>query len=383
LLAWGIAECERGCRSPLDGLAFLRNDGPVTNRVQVLSEPFGKLPSGAEVTRYQLVHPTGASVSIIEYGAIITSIVMPDRHGALSPITAGYGSLEGYLADTAFLGAVVGRYANRIAAGRFCLDGTSYQLPQNQATNHLHGGPEGFYRKLWKSRAFSDESGATVELSLHSPDGDAGYPGALEVQVRYRFDASLCLSVEYEARSTKPTVLNLTQHSYFNLGGSGGVLDHELRICGERFTPTDALAIPTGVIAPVAGTALDFRSWRRIGEGIDSEEPQIQMAQGYDHNFVIDGTPGELRLAAELRCSQSGRHLTVRTTEPGMQFYSGNFLPRSSRGLAHAPSHGYREALCLETQHYPDSPNQPEFPSTRLDVGQVFRSKTEYACSVN
>jgi len=354
----------------------------VTSQVQVKSDIYGALPSGASVTHYQLKHPTGARVSIIDYGAIITSIVVPDRAGELAEVTAGYPDLEGYLGDTYFLGAVVGRYANRIAHGRFTLDGVPYELPQNQATNHLHGGPEGFYRAHWKSRAFSNDEGAGVELSLHSPDGHAGYPGALDVVVRYHFSRSLCLTVEYEARTTKATVVNVTQHSYFNLAGSGSIVDHELRVRAERFTPTDELAIPTGLMTKVAGSALDFRSFRRIGERLNSTEPQIQMANGYDHNFVLDGTPGELRPAAELRCSKTGRILSVRTTEPGMQFYSGNFLPRPTNAQPHSPNLGYREALCLETQHFPDSPNRPEFPSTRLDPGQVFHSKTEFSFAV-
>jgi aldose 1-epimerase len=347
--------------------------------VHIESSPYGTLPTGIPVTQYRLAHPGGASVSVIEYGAIITSIVMPDRSGRLDEITAGYPSLEGYLADTAFLGAVVGRYANRIANGRFTLDGVNYELPRNSGTNHLHGGPEGFYRAYWKGRPFSDATGAGVELALHSADGDAGYPGALEARVRYHLDQNHCLSVEYEARTTKPTIVNLTQHTYFNLAGSGSILDHELRIHAERFTPIDERLIPTGVIAPVVHTALDFRDWRRIGDAIDADEPQMRLGAGYDHNFVLDGAGADLRLAAELRCYQTGRRLRVRTTEPGIQFYSGNFLPKAGERRPDSPKHGFREALCLETQHFPDSPNRPEFPSTRLDVDQLFRSRTEFA----
>ena len=348
------------------------------SEVKVSSTPFGTLPNGTPVARYELKHSSGRAVAVIDYGAIITSIIMPDRDGKLGEITAGYPNLDGYLRDSTFQGAVVGRYANRIRNGRFSLDGVSFELPQNNGTNHLHGGPEGYYRAAWKGRTFADELGAGIELSLHSPDGDAGYPGALDVRVRYHLGGMHCLTVEYEARTTKPTVVNLTQHTYFNLASGGSIVNQELRVHAELFTPADERAIPTGAILPVAGTAFDFRDWRRIGEGIDASDPQIQFGHGYDHNFVIDGTSGELRLAAELRCNATGRRLNVSTTEPGMQFYSGNFLPKPGDGVQ-LPRHGFREALCLETQHFPDSPNQPAFPSTRLDPGQIFRSKTVFA----
>ena len=353
------------------------------SQVHVTSAQYGVLPSGTPVTQFQLQHSTGASVSIIEYGAILTNIVMPDRHGALSDVIAGYSTLQGYLDDTMFLGAVVGRYANRIAKGHLVLDGVTYKLPLNNGTNHLHGGPNGYFRALWKGRPFADAEGAGVELTLHSPDGDEGYPGALDVCVRYHLDAKLRLSVDYEARTSKLTVVNLTQHAYFNLAGVGSILDHTLRIHAERFTPTDETAIPTGALEPVAGTAFDFRTARRIGDAIDADDTQIKFGRGYDHNFVVDGAAPQLRLAAELRCATTGRRLCVHTTEPGIQFYSGNYLPNSGEPRPHGLKHGFREALCLETQHFPDSPNQPQFPSTRLEQGQTFKSRTEFAFDVD
>jgi aldose 1-epimerase len=321
-------------------------------------------------------------MSVIDYGAIITSILVPDRDGRLGEVTLGYDNLAGYLRDTYFLGAVVGRYANRIGRGQFELDGKRHQLPKNDGNNHLHGGPEGFYTALWKSRRVGSESHQALYLSLESPSGAAGYPGTLQVFVRYDFDDNCRLTVDYEAVTTEPTVINLTQHSYFNLAGRGSILDHDLQIEASRYTPTDATAIPTGEIALVEGTAFDFRTPATVGARIDAPEAQLLQAGGYDHNYVLDGDVDQLRLAATLRCAQSGRSLRVLTTEPGLQFYSGNCLPKDGSVARGAQTYGYREGLCLETQHYPDSPNRPEFPSTRLDPGQRFRSTTVFEFEV-
>lgn len=354
----------------------MTNDPP-----RFYSEPFGVMPDGRSVQRHVFVNRTGATVSVIDYGAIVTSIVVPDQNRELGEVTLGYDDLEGYLKDTYFLGAVVGRYANRIAGGRFELAGKHYQLPLNNGPNHLHGGPEGFYAALWQSQWETNGEQPVLHLSLESPDGAAGYPGALQVSVRYSFDDACCLSVQYEAVSTAPTVINLTQHSYFNLAGQGSILDHELQIDAARYTPTDATSIPTGELRDVTGTAFDFRRPLPLGARVDAEEEQLKLAGGYDHNFVLEGQAGHLRRAATLYCPRNGRRLTVTTTEPGMQLYSGNFLPRDASVRRGQQSFGYREGLCLETQHFPDSPNRPEFPSTRLDPGQRFRSRTEFAFS--
>lgn len=367
---------------PLDGRVNDVKDPPVTsNHPRCYSEPYGVMPDGRRVERHVFVNRSGASVSVIDYGAIITSIVVPDRSGQLGEVTLGYDNLDAYLRDTYFLGAVVGRYANRIARGQFELQGKRYQLPLNNGPNHLHGGPEGFFAALWQCRWSGSEEQPVLQLSLESPDGAAGYPGALQVSVRYAFDEDACLSVDYEAVTTAPTVINLTQHSYFNLAGQGSILDHELQLNAARFTPTDPTSIPTGELRDVNGTAFDFRRPMPLGARIDAPEEQLKLAGGYDHNFVLDGALGQLREVAALSCPRTGRRLAVRTTEPGIQLYSGNFLPKDSSVRRGTQSFGYREGLCLETQHFPDSPNQPEFPSTRLDPGQRFQSRTEFAFS--
>lgn len=340
------------------------------------------MPDGRGVERHVLTNSCGASISVIDYGAIVTSIIVPDRSGLLGEVTLGFADLAGYLRDTCFLGAVVGRYANRIAGGQFELLGKRYQLPKNNGPNHLHGGPEGFYAALWKSQWTGSGDSQALKLSIESPDGAAGYPGALQVSVRYAFDDENRLTVDYEAVTTAPTVINLTQHSYFNLAGQGSILDHELQVEAARYTPTDATSIPTGELRDVAGTAFDFRRPMALGARIEAPDEQLQLGAGYDHNFVLDGEPGQLRRACTLYCPRSGRRLSLRTTEPGMQLYSGNFLPKDGSVSRGKQSFGYREGLCLETQHFPDSPNRPEFPSTRLDPGQRFHSSTVFEFSV-
>jgi len=344
-------------------------------------ENFGVLDDGREVFQHRLTNCHGASVNVIDFGAIITGINVPDGDGCLSDVVLGYDNLEGYLSDCYFIGAVVGRYANRIADGDLVIDGTHYPLPQNQGSNHLHGGPDGLQRALFQAEPFEDADGAGVLLTYVSPDGHAGYPGELTTQISYRFDDTMSLTVEYTAQTTRPTVVNLTQHSYFNLAGSGSVLDHELRLLAFDYTPTDARAIPTGELEPVINTPFDFRTAKRLGERIDLPHPQLELAGGYDHNWVVAGMPGEMRLAAELTCKASGRRMALRTTEPGIQVYSGNFLPRDHSISKAGKSFGWREGVCLETQHFPDSPHQPTFPSTVLRPGEAYRSLTQFSFS--
>lgn len=353
----------------------------MTAKPRFYSEPYGVMPDGRSVERHVLTNRRGASVSVIDYGAIVSSIVVPDRNGQLGEVTLGFDELEGYLRDTCFLGAVVGRYANRIAGGQFELRGKRYQLPLNNGANHLHGGPEGFFAAVWKSRWTGSGDAEALQLSLESPEGAAGYPGALQVSVRYSFDDDCRLAVEYEAVTTATTVINLTQHTYFNLAGQGSILDHELKVEAQRYTPTDPTSIPTGELRDVAGTPFDFRRPVALGERIEASDEQLRLAGGYDHNFVLDGPAGQLRPVATLYCPRSGRSVLVRTTEPGMQLYSGNFLPSDGSVCRGQQSFGYREGLCLETQHFPDSPNRPEFPSTRLEPGQRFQSTTVYEFS--
>jgi aldose 1-epimerase len=317
------------------------------------------------------------TVSITNFGAHIVSIEAPDRNGVRANVVLGFKNLDGYLGDAkTYMGAIVGRYGNRIANGRFSLDGNVYSVPVNNNGQALHGGTVGFDRKVWSASVVPNG----VELSLISPDGDMGFPGKLTVHVRYTLESSK-LQIEYTATTDKPTIENLTNHSYFNLAcrSGGTVLDHELMLNADCYTPIDVVMIPTGVLAPVSGTPLDFRQSHRIGERIQSKDEQLKLAGGYDHNFVLNGEG--LRLAAKAFDSLSGRTLTVTTTEPGVQFYSGNFLDGSVIDSDGRPYEKYA-GFCLETQHFPNSPNEAEFPSTILRPGQMLHSTTIFEFGV-
>ncbi len=317
------------------------------------------------------------------YGAIVTSIRTPDASGQVADIALGFDSLPGYLGASPYFGAIVGRYANRIAAGRFTLDGVEYHLAQNNGPNSLHGGVRGFDKVLWSAEPFENDSAMGVKLRYESADGEEGYPGALTVQVTYTLNEANELIVEYEASTTKATPLNLSQHTYWNLHGEGrgDILDHVLQLNASAFTPVDSTLIPTGKIAPVAGTPFDFRQSAAVGARIDGPDEQLRFGRGYDHNWVLDRQgQGTLALAARLQDPQSGRVLEVRTTEPGIQFYSGNFLDGTIKGKGgHVYAH--RTGLCLETQHFPDSPNHSNFPSTILRPGARYQSRTVFAFS--
>ncbi|WP_058189814.1 aldose epimerase family protein [Terracidiphilus gabretensis] len=317
------------------------------------------------------------TTSITNFGACVTSIEAPDENGAKADVVLGFKKLDDYLRDEkTYMGAIAGRYANRIADGTFAIDGSVYHIPSRHRDYALHGGTIGFDRKVWSAAIIPNG----VEFTLVSPDGDMGFPGTLTVHVRYTLESS-SLRIEYTATTDKPTVVNLTNHSYFNLAGrSGGtVLDHELMLNADRYTPIDAVMIPTGVLAPVSGTPLDFRQSHRIGERIQSEDEQLKLAGGYDHNFVLNGEG--LRLAAKAFDPHSGRTLTVSTTEPGVQFYSGNFLDGSVIDSDGRPYEKYA-GFCLETQHFPNSPNEAEFPSTILRPGQMLHSTTIFEFGV-
>lgn len=344
---------------------------------QVASRLFGKLPDGTAVELYTLKDgPIEAQIT--NYGGIVVSLKTPDRNGRLADIVLGYDTLEGYLAgNKAYFGGIIGRYANRIARGTFQLDGKKYSLPKNDGENSLHGGTRGFDKVLWRGRAIPDG----VELTYVSPDGEQGYPGTLTATVRYIL-RDRRLRIEYAATTDAATVVNLTNHSYFNLAGhgSGDILKHQLKINASRFTPVDATLIPTGELAPVEGTPFDFRKLTAIGARINGDHPQLRFGRGYDHNWVLDAQEGKLTEAAELYDPDSGRVLQVFTTEPGIQFYSGNFLDGSITGKE-GKVYGHRTGLCLETQHYPDSPNHSNFPSTVLRPGKRYESVTEFRFS--
>jgi aldose 1-epimerase len=332
---------------------------------------FGKLPDGRRVNLFRLA-AGDLIVEVIDYGGIIRSIVVPDSNGVPGDIAHGFEDLEGYLGSHPWFGAVCGRYASRIAGGHFSLDGVEYRLAKNDGANHLHGGVRGFDKVLWNART----SGSHLILSYTSRDGEEGYPGNLSAKVTYTATHRGELVTEYEASTDKPTVVNLMNHTYFNLACSGDILNHEVTLHASHFTPARSDLIPTGKIASVKGTPMDFRSPTRVGERINSPYQQIINGKGYDCNWILDGKMGELRLAAEVYDPSSGRKLEISTTQPGVQFYSGNFLDGSLHGKGRV--YGWRSGLCLETQHFPDSPNQPRFPSTVLRPGEKYREKTVY-----
>ena len=352
----------------------------------VTREPFGKLPDGRSVELFTLTNRHGIEVRAMTYGAIITSLQTPDRNGTPADIVLGFDSLSAYLAGSPYFGAVVGRFANRIAAGRFTLDGVSYRLARNNGPNSLHGGERGFDKVLWSGESFQTDSTAGVTFRYVSPDGEEGYPGTVRVAVTYTLTARNELSVDYDATSDKATPINLSQHTYWNLHGEGrgDILDHMLTLNASAFTPVDSTLIPTGRIAPVAGTPFDFRRATAIGARINGADEQLRFGRGYDHNWVLDSGggagAGALVAAATVEDPASGRRLDIRTTEPGIQFYSGNFLDGTLKGKQ-GQIYGHRTALVLETQHFPDSPNHVNFPSTILRPGQRYQSRTTIAFS--
>ena len=344
-------------------------------RAGVTRQAFGRDGEGADVESFTLRNKAGVEVKAISFGAIITSIRVPDRSGAIAEIVLGFDTVDGYLKPHPYFGALVGRYGNRIARAAFTLDGQTYRLAANNGPNHLHGGVRGFDKYTWAAEVLPNATGVTFTRT--SADGEEGYPGRLNVRVSYILSDANELSIEYQATTDKATPVNLTQHTYFNLAGhdAGTILDHEVMIAADRFTPVDATLIPTGELAPVDGTPMDFRKPVRVGARIDAASPQLKFGIGYDHNWVVNGAPGTLRPAARVVEPKSGRTLEVSTTEPGVQFYTGNFLDGSVKGKGGAVYH-HRNGLCLETQHFPDSPNQPAFPSTILRPGSTYQSKT-------
>lgn len=346
------------------------------SRTTVTSRPFGIAPDGSEVLAFLLANDD-LRLEVITFGGRLVSLWAPDRNGNISDIVLGYAGMEAYTVDTAFLGCTVGRYANRIANGRFVLDGKTYQLSQNDGQNTLHGGADGLWRKNWAAQVLPDG----LVLTVSSPAGDQGFPGAVTVTARYRLQGT-SVHLEYEATTDQPTVLNLTNHAYWNLAGEGAetVLDHTLQLEADAFTPIDANAIPTGGGRAVEGTAFDFRQPQEIGSRIREDDEQLQHGRGFDHNFVLRGEDAAMKTAAIVTHALTGRKLQVETTEPGIQFYTGNYLDASTVGKGGSP-YGWRSALCLETQHFPDSPNQPEFPSVVLQPGEHFRSETRWTLS--
>ncbi len=349
--------------------------------------PFGKIATGETAQLFSFRNARGIEVRLTNYGGIITSIRTPDRAGRFADIVLGYDDLGGYLRDSPYFGAIVGRYANRIARGRFAVDGTTYTLAVNNGPNSLHGGLRGFDKVVWNAQPFQNQEGQGITLDYTSPDGEEGYPGTLHARVTYTLTPDDRLIVDYQATTDKATPVNLSQHTYWNLAGNAtrDILGHVLTINADAITPVDSTLIPTGEIAPVAGTPFDFRTPTAIGARVDQRQNiQIRYGNGYDHNFVLNrgsATPDALVHAARVVEPSTGRTLDIYTTEPGLQFYSGNFLDGSITGKG-GSVYRFRYGLALETQHYPDSPNHPSFPSTVLRPGQQYRSRTVFQFGV-
>ncbi|MDA0378630.1 MAG: galactose mutarotase [Bacteroidetes bacterium] len=354
------------------------SEPPVEAGIQ--SRSFGTLPDGRDVTIYKVTSPTGMVMEVTNYGGIITRLTAPDRDGKFDDIVLGYDNLEGYLEETPYFGAIIGRYGNRIARGQFTLDGETYTLAQNNGENHLHGGIQGFDKVLWNAEPFSMGNEYGIVFTYESPDGEEGYPGTLSARVTYLLTADNRVIFSYQATTDKATPVNLTQHSYFNLAGpsSDSILDHELMLAADHFTPIDAGLIPTGEIRAVTGTPFDFTTATPIGERINADDEQIAFGLGYDHNWVVSDMTSSMRLAARVHEPTSGRVMEVLTEEPGIQFYAGNFLDGTITGKG-GNVYEYRSGFCLETQHFPDSPNQSTFPSTILRPGETYQTRTIYA----
>ncbi len=340
-------------------------------------KPFGHAPDGKLVTLYTLTNSQGMEVRIMNYGGIIQSLKVPDRTGKMDDVVLGYDSLGKYVKASPYFGALVGRYANRIALGQFVLDGVSYSLAVNNGPNSLHGGLKGFDKKVWTSTPMAVPNGVSLTLKYFSKDGEENYPGNLSVKVVYTLTNDNALKIDYTARTDKDTVLNLTNHSYFNLNGAGNgnILGHYMMLNAPQYTPVDKTLIPIGQIRSVSGGPFDFRHATRIGARIKQDNQQLKFANGYDQNFVLAPHGNSLILAARAYSPQSGRVLTVYTTQPGIQFYSGNFLDGTNIGKGGKP-YKFRYGFALETQHFPDSPNQPQFPTTELKPGQVYHQVT-------
>jgi len=357
-------------------------DSAKTNGVGTISsEPFGVF-EGRQVQRFTLANSGGMSLQILDFGGIIQSIVVPDAFGTSDNVVLGYADLDGYLHDQTYFGALIGRYANRIAGGSYSIGGVTYKAALNEGANSLHGGVRGFNVKIWSATPSVEDGDPQLRLTCLSPDGEEGYPGSLSVEVTYALRADNSIEIHYAASTDKPTVLNLTNHSYFNLAGqgSGSIYDHVLRLNAASYTPVDHNLIPTGVIEPVAGTPFDFTTPRPLGASIRSGAEQLAIACGIDHNFVLDRSGAgnaSLRRAAVVHDPRSGRTLECLTTEPGIQVYTGNFL-HGDAVLACGETARQGDGFCLETQHFPDSPNQPQFPSTLLQPGESFDSTTVY-----
>ena len=349
---------------------------------KITKASFGKSSDGQDVDIYTLTNRNGMEAKITNYGGIVTSLSAPDRNNKFADVVLGFNDLDSYLKGHPYFGALIGRYGNRIAKGRFTLNGVEYKLAVNNGENHLHGGIKGFDKVVWTASPMKTKTGAALTLTYLSKDGEEGYPGNLSVKVVYTLTNNNELRIDYSATTDKDTVTNLTHHSYFNLAGEGNgdILNHLLTLNANSFTPTDAGSIPTGEIRNVQGTPFSFLKATAIGDRINGDDQQLKFGSGYDHNWVVNGRAGVLRQAATAYEPTTGRVMQVWTTEPGIQFYTGNFLDGTLTGKS-GKAYQRRTGFCLETQHYPDSPNQPKFPTTTLRKGDTYKSTTIYRFS--
>ena len=367
-------------KTALAGFALLTLSAvSVPGATTVKKSDFGKLPDGTAVSLYTLTNAKGMEARIITRGGVLVSLKTPDRKGALGDVVLGHDTLPEYVADKGtYFGALIGRYANRIGHAAFSLNGTQYKLPKNDGENSLHGGTLGFDKRVWTAK---EVPGGGLELTYLSKDGEEGYPGNLTAVVTYKLTDDNRLQIHYTATTDKPTIVNLTNHSYWNLKGEGDILGHLVMLNADRYTPIDAGLIPTGELAPVAGTPFDFRKPTTPGAGINKSDPQLKLGHGYDHNWVLNRTGKGLELAARVEEPTSGRVMEVYTDQPGIQFYTGNFLNGSVKGKGGKPAN-LHAAFCFETQHFPDSPNKPSFPSAVLKPGDKYDTTTEFRFSV-
>jgi aldose 1-epimerase len=352
-----------------------------SGRAGISKQPFGTTPDGTPVDLYTLRNAQGMEARIMNYGGIVVSLKVPDKGGHLGDVVLGYDKLADYIKETPYFGAMIGRYGNRIAKGRFTVNGVSYQLATNNFPNSLHGGVKGFDKCIWMAKPHEDPQEPALELHYLSHDGEEGYPANLTVTAVYTLTRDNGLRLEYTATTDRDTVLNLTQHSYFNLAGHGDILGHEVMMPADRFTPVDSTLIPTGDLRSVEGTAFDFRKPTAIGARINQDDEQLKFGKGYDHNWVFNKGLGELTLLARVTEPTSGRVLEVLSTEPGLQFYSGNFLDGTLTGKG-GSAYQFRNGFCMEPQHFPDSPNHPNFPTALLKPGQVYRNTIIFRFSV-
>jgi aldose 1-epimerase len=348
---------------------------------EVSQRPFGQTKEGTPVTLFTLRNKQGAEAAICNYGGLVISLKVPDRNGQFGDVVLGYDNLADYIKDTPYFGAMIGRYGNRIAKGKFTLDGKEYTLAINNGPNALHGGLKGFDKVVWEPKIVASLDGASLELRYTSKDGEEGYPGNLTVKAVYTLTEDNALKLEYTATTDKDTVVNLTQHSYFNLAGKGDILNHQVMMPADKFTPVDSTLIPTGELKPVDGTPFDFRTPTAIGARIGQDDEQLKFGNGYDHNWVINKPLGQLGLMARVYEPTTGRVLEVLSTEPGLQFYTGNFLDGKLTGKG-GWAYQFRNAFCMEPQHFPNSPNQPNFPSVVLKPGQVYKHTIIFKFSV-